>query len=88
MAKKSSLFKTLSTIIVLTALTLSVATGAVIGRAIKNFTDAQQQGKETLYFNGFDQPDGFASIVGVFGCLSTGMFGFFGRYYVVIVSPI
>ena len=47
MAKKSSLFKTLVTIITTTALTLSVATGLVIGHAVRSFNNAaQQQDKE------------------------------------------
>ena len=63
MAKKSSLFKTLSTIIVLTTLTLSVATGAVIGRAVKNFTNAQQQqGKETRDVEKIEKTDNYGLI--------------------------
>ena len=47
MAKKSSLFKTLTTIVVMTTLTLSVATGVVIGHAVRSFNNAaQQQEKE------------------------------------------
>ena len=46
MAKKSSLFKTLATIITTTALTLSVATGLVIGHAVRNFNNAAQQQDE------------------------------------------
>ena len=46
MAKKSSLFKTLVTVITTTALTLTVATGIVVGHTIKDFMNAQQQEKE------------------------------------------
>ena len=47
MAKKSSLFKTLTTIVIMTTLTLSVATGVVVGHAVRSFNNAaQQQEKE------------------------------------------
>ena len=46
MAKKSSLFKVMTTILTATALTLSVATGIVIGKAFQRYNKMSQKGND------------------------------------------
>ena len=46
MAKKSSLFKVMTTILTATALTLSVATGIVIGKAFQRYNKMSQKGDD------------------------------------------
>ena len=62
MAKKSSLFKTLVTVITTTALTLTVATGIVVGHTIKDFMNAQQQEKEKREVDSIEKTNSYGLI--------------------------